>query len=116
MANFNAELQRCKVDLAVQKAYLEDAKGNDRVPILKEIKRLEVTVKLLEEGANALAEKMAKREQNASRFGLESVDMEMLRGQIRTIDQVLTNFVTEKERLGAEICTPPRVTLLERAE
>ena len=49
---------------------------------------------------------MAKREQNASRFGLESVHMEMLRGQIRTIDQVLTNFVTEKEKLGAESALP----------
>ena len=47
---------------------------------------------------------------------MASVDMQMLRAQMKTMDQVLANFIIERERLGAKIHTPPRVTLLERAE
>ena len=110
------ELQRCKVDLAVQKAALEDAKGDARVPILKEIKRLDVTIKVMAEQQSLTTRKIEKLFQEVRSFGASAVDMDMVRAQIRNMDRVLSNFVNEREKLFVEIRTPPRVTLLERAE
>jgi len=110
------ELRRCNEDLAVQKAGLEDAKGDARVPILKEIKRLEVIIKVIAEQQSLTIKKIEKLSQEVRSFGASSVDMDMVRAQIKNMDRVLSNFVNEREKLFVEIRTPPRVTLLERAE
>ena len=116
LAKSTFELGRYKVDLAVQKAFLEDAKGDARAPILKEIKRLEVSLKVMDEQRRELATKTAKVLEEATHFGQESVDIEMVQAELRNMDQVLTNFIAEKERMSVEMRTAPRVTLLERAE
>lgn len=109
-------MRRYRVDLAVQKAFLEDAKGDARVPILKEIKGLEVSIRVTEEQLIPLASKAAKLSEEIKHLSTESVDIEMLQAQLKTLDQILYQFVGEMERMRVEIRTAPRVRLLEHAE
>lgn len=117
IAKCESDLRRYRVDLAVQKAFLEDANGDvARVPILQEIKRLEISIKVTDGQRKDLAAKAAKVLEEAKRLGQDSVDIEMLQAKLRNLDQVLANFVTERERMGMEIRTAPRIMLLERPE
>jgi beta-lactamase regulating signal transducer with metallopeptidase domain len=111
------EISRYKVDLAVQKAYLEDAKGDARAPILKEIKRLEVSIRMTNEQQAELRKTIGKLEETATELSnTESVDMEMLRTEIASIEASLSKCLAEKERLGVELRAPPRIALVEPAQ
>jgi hypothetical protein len=116
LAKSSFQVGRYRVDLAVQKAFLEDAKGDARVPILKEIKWLEVSIRVTEE-QNAETPKTVQRlREEAVKLSTEPVDMQMIREQIRNLDAWLSKFAAEKDKLGVELRAPPRVVLLERPE
>jgi len=115
-AKSQVEVRRYEVELAVQKAFLEDAKGSDRIPILKEIKRLEVTIRVTTEQNAKLEANIHRIRKEVGQVGLTSVDVQMLRADIKNMDNVLAAFTNEREKLRVEIKTVPRVSLLERAE
>jgi beta-lactamase regulating signal transducer with metallopeptidase domain len=111
-----SDLRRYEVELAVQKAFLEDAKDKDRAPILKEIKRIEVSVKVTTKQTEELAKLIQKMTDEAARYGLTSVSMDMLRADIKNMETVQAQLVSEMETLKVKLYSTPRVTLLERAE
>ena len=62
----------------------------------------------MDEQRRELATKTAKVLEEATHFGQESVDIEMVQAELRNMDQVLTNFIAEKERMSVEMRTAPR--------
>jgi len=111
-----SDLGHYKVELAVQNAFLEDAKGKDREPILKEIKRIDVSSKVTSKQTEDLAKQIQKMTDEAGKFGVESVGMEMLRADLKNLVDVQTQLTAEMEKLRVQLNTAPRVSLLERAE
>jgi len=75
---------------------MEDAKGDARAPIVKEIKRLEVTIKVMTEQFQSVKEQIQKMTENAAKWGAESVDVEMLRADIKNLDTSLSRFAEER--------------------
>ena len=116
VAKSQVDLRRYQVELAVQNAFLEDAKGKDREPILKEIKRIEVSSKVTSKQTEDLAKQIQKMTDEAGKFGVESVGMEMLRADLKNLVDVQAQLAAEMEKLRVLLNTAPRVSLLERAE
>lgn len=116
MAKSTVETNRQKVELAVQEASLEDAKGDARPPILKEIKRIRVSIRVTEAQNADMAKKIKNLLDEVLRFDTESVDMQMVRSRIKDLETSLSKLAAEMDRLRFELRTPPRVTLMERAE
>jgi hypothetical protein len=116
MAAIQAKLRGLKGDLAVQKASLADAKDASRDPILKEIKRMETTITVLSEQEEAMKKDLQTTKQEAERFGTSTVDIEMMRADIKIQNAVLAEIGMARERLKVECRATPRVTLLQRAE
>jgi beta-lactamase regulating signal transducer with metallopeptidase domain len=115
-AKFQANLRQYEVDLAVQKAYLPEAKDNERPVIAKEIKRLEVSLKVAHEQADKMAEQLKKMTTEAANFGVTSIGMEMLKTDIKRLDTVMSQLTTEIEKLKVDINSAPRITILQWAE
>ena len=71
---------------------------------------------LLTDGQKAAKTKIDEREELAKSLSQTSVDIQMIQAQLRNLDQVMANFVNEKEKLGAEIKSTPRIRVQEMAE
>jgi beta-lactamase regulating signal transducer with metallopeptidase domain len=115
-AKVREELRHYQAELAVQKAFLEDAKSDDRVPILKEIKRLEIRITIAADQDAVMEAKLEKMNEEARRFGIESVGMRMLREDIKHLDAASAQLAAEIEKLKVEIKAPPRICVVSRAE
>jgi beta-lactamase regulating signal transducer with metallopeptidase domain len=116
LAKVLADRRRYEMDLAVQNAYLDDAKGNDRLSILKEIKRLEVSLRVMGEQTERMSKNIKTMTEQAAKFGVTSVGMEMLQMDIKQLDTLSSQLTAEIEKLKVELRSAPRVTLLQRAE
>ena len=55
-------------------------------------------------------------QKEAERFGGSTVDIEMMRADIKNLNAVLTEIAVERERLKIEVRATPRVTLLQRPD
>jgi uncharacterized protein involved in exopolysaccharide biosynthesis len=84
--------------------------------VMRKVIELEPQLRSLEKSEVALAGKIAKIEEEARILGQTPVDIQMIQMQLRNLDQVLTAFVIEKERLGVEIKSAPRICVQEIAE
>ncbi len=116
LAKATFEVNRYKVDLAVQRAYLADAKDGARDPIVKEIKRLQVTIDVTGQQNATLAKKIKELGTEAVLLSAEPVDLQMIRDRIKNLTASLSKFAAEKDRLRVELRATPRVTLMEPAE
>lgn len=87
---------------------MEDAKGDERTPILKEIKRLEVSIAVASEQGKAMESQLRTMREEAEKFGRESVDTGMLRTDLKNLDAVQSQLVSEVEKLKVEINSAPR--------
>ncbi len=111
-----AKLRSFQIDLAVQKALLDDAKDEGRVRIAQDIKRLEASIAVTTEQESVLKTEVDRYRQEAERFGSSSIDIEMMRADIKNLEAVLAEISKERERLKIELRATPRVTLLQRAD
>lgn len=110
------QLRSFEVDLGVQKAFLENATEEDRAAIAKEIKRLEASIAVV--GAQEATMRSVRKpcRDEIDKIGMSTVDIEMLRVDIRNQTAMLGEIAAERDRLKVEIRATPRVTLLQRAE
>jgi capsular exopolysaccharide synthesis family protein len=92
------------------------AKQKKRSVINSEILRLKAIAEPLDKQQEAIATKIKEKEELARTLSQTSVDIQMIQSQLRNLEQVLGNFVTEKERLGMEIKSAARIAVQEVAE
>ncbi len=113
---YNEEVERLqnkynqRVDALRQKA-----KDKRRDFFNTEIVRLRAMVEPMENQQKVLEAKLKQREEEARTIGSTSVDIQMTQAKIKNMDQVLSNFIGERERLGVEIKSAPRITMGEVA-
>jgi septal ring factor EnvC (AmiA/AmiB activator) len=115
-----------QADLASQKALLQNAdifsklreevKAEKLATVQAEIKRLETAIGIATAQQRGLEEEVRQRLKEAERFSGATVDMEMLRSDIKNAETVLAALATERDKLKVEMRAMPRVTLLQRAE
>jgi succinoglycan biosynthesis transport protein ExoP len=81
-----------------------------------EIVRLKALLKPIEEQQKAMKSKLAEREEQAKTINQSTVDVQMVQAQLKNSEQVLGSFVNERERLGVDIKSAPRILVSEKAE
>jgi len=114
---FQQDLKVMQEQFNARRAELVDAvRQKKRNEVQSEILRLEASISVLGEQANTLQAEVKRQQTEAEKFGSSTVDIEMMRADIKNLDQVLSGVATEREKLKVEIRSAPRVTLLQRAE
>ncbi len=109
-------LQDMRRDLAIQKAFQDDAKGEKRDVFSKEVKRLAAAIVATAEQESKLQQTVDCYRRETEHFGTSTVEIEMMQAEIRNHAAMLAEIDRERERLRVEMRAAPRVALLERAE
>jgi polysaccharide biosynthesis transport protein len=92
------------------------AREKSRSKAETEIVRLKALLKPIEDQQKAMKNKLAEREEQAKTISQSTVDVQMVQAQLRNWEQVLGSFVNERERLGVDIKSAPRILVSEKAE
>jgi hypothetical protein len=113
-----AELRVHERDLAVQKALLQlTLKGSmERDTTLQDIKRLETQIAVETEQKKDLEKAVQQKRSEAERFGVSTVDMEMLLADIKNAEIVLNALASERDKLKVENRAVPRISLIQQAQ
>jgi capsular exopolysaccharide synthesis family protein len=94
----------------------ETARQKKRAMIQAEILRWESSVAVLQDQQRVLEAQVEEKQREAEKFGNSTVDVEMMRADIKNLDALLTGISNEKEKLNVEMRNASRVTLLQRAD
>ena len=114
---FQQDLKVMQEQFNARRAELvESVRQKKRNEIQSEMLRLEASITVLTEQASTLQVEVERQRKEAEKFGSSTVDIEMMRADIKNLDQVLGGVATEREKLKVEIRSAPRVTLLQKAE
>jgi beta-lactamase regulating signal transducer with metallopeptidase domain len=81
-----------------------------RESIRDEILRIEATIAVMAEQEQSQRKEVDDKQREAERFGSSTVDIEMLRTEIKNLDTVLTAVAAEREKLKIEVKATPRIT------
>ena len=81
-----------------------------------EITRLTAQLKSMEVQQETVKAEMEKMQKDAEKFGKVSVEVEMLRSELKNLDAVLSDFKSEREKLKVELNATARIVQLEAAE
>ncbi len=87
-----------------------------RANVQMEIVKLDTALTALREQHETIAKEVEKRNEESQKFGYSSVELEMLRSELRQLDSVLTELVSEREKVRVELRSTPRVSLIVKAE
>ena len=108
MGEIRAEMRMYKGQVAQLKASPNDASD--------QIRSYEGLIAAKTEQQKELEKDIQQARKEVEKFDASSVDIEMMRADIKNLDAVLTGIATEREKLRVECRATPRVTLLQRAE
>lgn len=92
------------------------ARQKRRGMVQVEVQRLEASVAVMAEQEQNQAKLVEEQQKETEKFGSSTVDIEMMRTDIRNLELLLTSIATEREKLRVEIRAIPRVTLIGRAD
>jgi polysaccharide biosynthesis transport protein len=81
-----------------------------------EVQRLEAALAVMAEQEQNQIKMVEDQQKEAEKFGTSTVDIEMMRNDIKNIETLLTSVATEREKLRVEIRAVSRVTALGRAD
>ena len=87
-----------------------------RSKLQMEIDQLQTSVAVMVEQERLVAEDVQKQRKMAEQFGSSSIDVEMMRADIKHLDDVLAGVANEREKLKVEVRSPARVSLLMPAD
>ena len=119
-----ADTERAQRELQLaQQAYdkrreelLQDLRRKKIVMFEHDIKRLGIEIAIAEEQVMMLQEDVDRQRKIAEKFGESSVELDMMRAEIKTLDRVLAGIANERDRLRVELRAASRVTLVQPAE
>ncbi|HLA83385.1 MAG TPA: hypothetical protein VJL29_01210 [Thermoguttaceae bacterium] len=87
-----------------------------RAELQEEIERLDVKLALIAEEEATHKKEIDEQIEAFHKLGLSSVDLEMMRADMETLQRVVNEIATRRQVLEVELKSPPRVRLLQRAE
>jgi hypothetical protein len=82
----------------------------------KEIKKLEAAISIATKQQDITQEELKQLRKEVERFGVYSIDMEMRRKAISSLQKSLDTITDELEKLQIESHTSPRISLVQEAE
>jgi polysaccharide biosynthesis transport protein len=80
--------------------------------IMLDAQRIQATLAVLSEQEQTQQREVDEKQRDAERFGSSTVDIEMLRAEIKNLDTLLTTIAAEREKLKVEVKATPRITPL----
>ena len=91
------------------KGYRERIRGNKRAEVEKEIRKAEAEIAILAEQEQQFAKDVERQRKEADQIGRGSIDIEMMRADVKHVDQILSSIADERERLMVELRSAARV-------
>jgi len=91
----------------------QKAKEKQRSTIESEIVRLETLVATMQAQYDAVAQEINTMRAQAEKFGITTVEIEMLRNDLKNAELVAAELTNEREKLRVELGSIPRIALLE---
>ena len=84
--------------------------------IQAEIVRLRASLDVKRQQHDSLERQVEKLREECAKFGSSTVDIEMLRENLKQLESIYSELNHEWEKVKVELRAAPRITLLERAE
>lgn len=81
-----------------------------------DIERYQGYLTIMAEQEQTLRQDVQRLQREAEKFGINSVDIEMMKANIKNLDLMLMGIATERDTLGVEVRATPRITRLQRAD
>jgi polysaccharide biosynthesis transport protein len=97
-------------------ALMDVARQRRRAMVQADIMKLEASLAVMKDQEKILQLEVDDKQREAEKFGQSTVDVEMMRADIKNLDTLLTGISSEKERLNVEMRSAARVTLIQRAD
>ncbi len=94
---------------------LTKSKSGDGGSLESEIKELEAEVALLSEQEQLASKELARQQKQTELLGTSSVDQEMLKAAIQSLEQLLNEIGKERQELQIEQDSQPRIKLFQSA-
>jgi hypothetical protein len=122
LSHMKSEMRRLRIDLASQKALLQDAaifnklreevKAEKLATIQAEVKRLEAALATTTTEQQGLEREVQQLRKESMNFGHVTVDMAMLRADIKYAEATLAALIAERDKVRVECRRAARVQLL----
>lgn len=114
---FQEDYKRTLAQLQERRESLrQQIRGVKKSEIEDEIRRKIVEVNALTEQVSSLTKTVKEKEDEVKRIGGRSVEIEMMRARVGTLDEVLSGIAKERETLEVENRAASRITPLPPAE
>jgi capsular exopolysaccharide synthesis family protein len=114
---FGNEIQMLEEQYNTRLAKLrEDVRQRKRSLLEQKIEELKTSLDVWKAQEETVAADVEKQRTAAERFGGSSLDIEMMRSDVKKCDETLALVGNEREKLKVEVRSLSRVTLLQRAE
>jgi len=101
---------------AQQERLREQLVMHSQLKIKEKIDELQTQIAVLKVQEEAIGEDLREAREEAERYGVQSIDVEMMRSEIEHLERVLAELASERERLRVEVNSDARVVVLEQAE
>jgi len=99
-----------------RKQLQEEAYQSGRTKAQAEVKRLQAQIAVLNQQEQLLNKDVAQLRKETEQIGSWSTDVEMMRNEIKQLEEVLNGIAREREQLKVELRSAPRVTLIQPAQ
>jgi len=100
-----------------RKAELVDVVRQKRRTIVQlEVRKMESAVAVLTDQEQVIKEQVRVKQAAAEKFGISSVDMEMLLSDVHNAEAVMNAIASERDKLKVENRSTPRITMLIQAQ
>lgn len=96
----------------LEKGLREKVRAAKKGELDKNIRRLESEIAILTEQEQQFQKDVERQRKEAEMIGRSSIDVEMMRNDVRHVDQILSSIAEERERLKVELRSTPRVLVL----
>ena len=94
----------------------EEVKRRQRAELESDLIKLDSTIAIATEQQKALAQDLADVRKLAQQAGGSSIEIEMMRSEIASLEAVLNPVAEERERVRVELRSAPRIAVLQQAE
>lgn len=100
----------------VNRQLREKVRGQKRADAEAEMRRLEAEVSIAEEQEKHFHQEVDQKRKEVEQIGSSSIDIELMRAELKQTDSVLTGIAEERERLRVELRSASRIQLIQSAE
>ncbi len=94
----------------------EEMRRRRRLAIEDEISEMKMKLAVLQQQQQELENEVNQARHEAEKLGVRSLDVEMMRAEVRVLEDLLRHIGDERQKLAVELRSPPRITLVQHAQ